>query len=1034
MRTVSSGALAKITGQAAEPIVTFEILWVEGGQRYIYADREFQAGVRGRVREVGSIDAVIQVSSGGDSQEIEVTLSDLDGEIKTIMDSNDIHKRPCWVYQYFNGLDYATDKFLLFKGFISSPLTWNEADRTVKFTVISKIEDTQIGFSIEEGDFIDPPKDLLGKPWPLCFGTTINTPTVKVQALQQGTLAQGVGIRDPTLITRLQAAKLLTCPSTEKQVVQQGVIGNIPAYDITITGAINVTVYEKDPGCVEHLCEQVESLQLQYDEQGNFQFNTFTVYGGEKFPQDKQITLDINGAKFFGKMHGNVFTVSGRRHPKVRANGSLDLGPAENTIKSHCPVPPGGDGGLSAALKKYWGSDRKATTMQEVHNSIPLIKAVQQQSQDQVFGQIPQLDFFWATGGSKVTLDQKSTVVYITNLLPSTIHRVAAYRNVTQGRVLCVVPESYYTTRTVNYTSYTAVTEIIFDRFLSTRNDGWEDEVFVTQTSSVGPNTVDIIQWIIEFYTDFEIDTTSFDEVRDLIDNYPSHFPILDRPNVVEVLQDIAYQARCALYLRDDKFYIKYLSLEPDSDMDIDILDDAEAKSFEIFHTDTEDLVTEYTAEWQEDYAVDAHDLVILRHNVKKYGTHKERKFFYIYNIIELVRKSATFWLIRKSMTWRKLRFSTHFDKLQLETFDCATIDHQAIADNPVKCICEKADFDSENRKMEFEFWTPIPSGSRTPYNFAWPADVEELDLFPSIQERLDGMAGSGGGPNFHTIAPPNHPLSNPTPAEQAQGGFTVQDCEDLPGPFETSKCRPDFGDPKPSDRNDKKPTPKKPQDTSGEIHNGTNPVKPEKFLMIDLKKQTDKAKDDANNAQNSSNNANDNAGGDQNETDDVTNAKKDKDDPRNALPRKKGGNCTVQVRVLYAIPNEIHRRPGEDPYFGNNPGDEGLIVDKTDTRLETTTFNGMEAAIAYRDEVAAEIQAKVDNYGFVVGTESAIQASLSAPDLGTDREEFLENGDPNPNFNQPCPTLPLEDQHMTAFVNDDFSTPDDDVPEDEED
>ncbi len=42
---------------------------------------------------------------------------------------------------------------LIFRGKISSPVVWSEGDRTVSFNIISQIEDAEIGFSPEEGQF-----------------------------------------------------------------------------------------------------------------------------------------------------------------------------------------------------------------------------------------------------------------------------------------------------------------------------------------------------------------------------------------------------------------------------------------------------------------------------------------------------------------------------------------------------------------------------------------------------------------------------------------------------------------------------------------------------------------------------------------------------------------------------------------------------------------------------------------------------------------------------------------------------------------
>ena len=41
-------------------------------------------------------------------------------------------------------------------------------------------------------------------------------------------------------------------------------------------------------------------------------------------------------------------------------------------------------------------------------------------------------------------------------------------------------------------------------------SEGWSDELYITFQSSVGPNTVDILEYIIENYTDLTYDTASF--------------------------------------------------------------------------------------------------------------------------------------------------------------------------------------------------------------------------------------------------------------------------------------------------------------------------------------------------------------------------------------------------------------------------------------------------------------------------------------------------------------------------------------------
>ena len=56
---------------------------------------------------------------------------------------------------------------------------------------------------------------------------------------------------------------------------------------------------------------------------------------------------------------------------------------------------------------------------------------------------------------------------------------------------------------------------------------GWSDELYVTFQSSVGPNIVDILEYIIDNYTDLTYDTDSFNYVRTKLAPFPANFPLL---------------------------------------------------------------------------------------------------------------------------------------------------------------------------------------------------------------------------------------------------------------------------------------------------------------------------------------------------------------------------------------------------------------------------------------------------------------------------------------------------------------------------
>ncbi|TET11560.1 MAG: hypothetical protein E3J82_05525, partial [Candidatus Thorarchaeota archaeon] len=193
MRNLSPAALATIaTKLGSEPITIVEIDWIEDDAPKLYADRDI-GSISGKILEIGDLDNVINISENDSSQELSLTLDDTDGTIKEILDTNDIHKRSARVYQWFEGMDFD-DRFLLFAGKISSPVTWSERQRTISFTIISQLEDKEVGFSAEEGQFPWIPKNLIGKTWPMIFGKVQDVPAMQFNQAVRGTTLCGVGV------------------------------------------------------------------------------------------------------------------------------------------------------------------------------------------------------------------------------------------------------------------------------------------------------------------------------------------------------------------------------------------------------------------------------------------------------------------------------------------------------------------------------------------------------------------------------------------------------------------------------------------------------------------------------------------------------------------------------------------------------------------------------------------------------------------------------------------------------------------------
>jgi hypothetical protein len=974
-RNLSPAALAALSNNLGEePVNILEIQWVGSGGRVSYADKDIPPSIKGAILSISGLDEVTQVSGGARSQAVSVVLDDADGTLKQLLDTIDIHKRPCWLYQWFSSIPLA-DKFLIFSGQINTPVEWNEGDRTLKFDIVSNIEDVEVGFSIEEGDFTNPPPELIGRPWPLCFGTVQNVPALRTRSPRQGILAQGTGIRDFTLQTRLRLAQKIVCPKNF-----QGYIA------ISVTGlrAEFVEYYEEDQNCKQQKCTLIENLKLQIQEQAAHEISPVTIFGGTNFPQNKSITLNINGGKFTGYFVGNTFHITARRHPANDGTGKVIQTPTQNTIASKCGprpdprIPPGLEG-LSDGTR---GVDQT------------ILARTSKLTWDK-YNAVQPANFFWANAGSAVTLDGDDEIVYIANLLPSTILRVAAWRELDGGRQLLTVPSEYYTVRQVNYTGYTGVTEIVMTRPLSTRDTGWSDDIYVSLTSSVGPNTVDILTWLINTYTSYSIDSASFNSVHALVDNYPMHFPLLVRKGIIQVLQEIAFQARCALWLKDNTFYIKYLPAEPVA-VDTISADDIIANSLVIGHTRTEDLVTKYVAKWRADYANPKENALILRHNVKKYGTHEDEYDFYCFNILDLVRKAATFWLLRKANTWRLVSCKTTLKKLKLEPFDAVTLSLPQLSPNNFLGLVESATYNSDEHTIEFEIWTPIKAGTTRPYNLAWPADVEESFIFPTLEERALGLAGSGRQPNFSVIAPPGHPLA--TKRLGVYQGFSLA-CNGSPVvDLSTGACRPDHGTRKISDRGDSKPTPRVGSDNSGSISLGTSPIRPDPIgdirnLIQQVIRDTQQTRNETAITRLVSLDIN-------SDTQESNPDKKRRSKARK-LPKKdqlEDDNCLYSVEVWFANINSVFMNcVGDTPV--TQPGSIGRAAGTEITRTEIYTFNSQQAADAFYSAIRSEINSRDAGCGsWVVGQESAWLVStqysdIDSPECLAKEQEVIRNG-----------------------------------------
>lgn len=351
--------------------------------------------------------------------------------------------------------------------------------------------------------------------------------------------------------------------------------------------------------------------------------------------------------------------------------------------------------------------------------------------------------------GDKISYGVDSNEVYIANLYESTVvHEVVAYKQEGGKRVLKPLPTHYYTVDLTYEIEGFTTTAITLQRSLTDyEGENWEDQIYVTLTSTLSNNTSEVIKWIFENWTDIEIDSPSFSSVFNSLEDFPSDFALLTKQNAITLVEDIAWQARCATWVTSDNdgdsiAYIKYLSAEPSQDFNINE-SYIEANTLQVTLTDTEEIVTILEGEWRRDYAEIEPNIIILRNNVPLYGAHKEKHQFFIYNVEEYIQRSMLFWLIRKSNTWKRIVFNGFLNLLELEIFDTLLIalNSQHFSNSPVKTVIEGIEYNSNDHSLRFTCWLPIRAGFMVPYIFAWMSSAPSGFEYPTDD---DPFAGGG--------------------------------------------------------------------------------------------------------------------------------------------------------------------------------------------------------------------------------------------------------------------------------------------------
>lgn len=769
-------AIAKTRG--LESIILVRVFWTDS-DIITYSDREhLDVGVVGGILEVSNLDSVFNTLTGSASQNVTIKLNDTDGHIKQIFNNVDIHKRPVQILQWFDGLPLS-ESFIIYEGMINSPIEWVEHERTLSFEVITQLEDVLTGFSVEDGDFIDVPQDFIGKAWPMPFGTVVNVPALRLDDIVTGALANDTGVPDPYLGAQ---AGYSDCQSG-KQLAIAACLSSVGAklqFEGDLGGAglavfnKGVQYQQRAQDMIRQVAQQSNRASQTYngvkrDLEIRFDSSHLTILNGSKFLQNIPVGVKIGQAHFFGVFNGDDFSVISKRGPypwetNQSGDSSAGSGGSDPVNIEYDKIDFLERGLFDLGTTDDLGADDFVTPTDQdkiedpcgPHNLILPGGCNKGDSNRGAQNSQTYHGLLYIPAGSPVKPDTNYPIRYILSIIPGTlVLGVAAERSFvnrsagTLSKTLVGVPGDYFTISEQTFGSITALV-LTLKQPLSSIEDipfrttpgahasiDWSDEIYVTLQSPVGPNTVDIIQYIINRWAPhFAIDTASFNHVRTKVANYPSNFCLFDRKELFTILKEIAYQARCAVFLKNNTFYIKYL---PEEDDPVETITETDVvwQSVQVGCTRTEDISTRITGTWKENYFQKLPHKIVLMNNLAKYGLHEKSIDFYIYTDFLCVQKSLAFITMRESNVWKTLKLKTFITKLKIESLDTVTFDFSRdwIANGPVNGLIQKCNFDSDKLEIDLEVQLPILLGTITTYVNYHPS---EADINP-IQEETAG-------------------------------------------------------------------------------------------------------------------------------------------------------------------------------------------------------------------------------------------------------------------------------------------------------
>jgi len=645
--------------QGIEPITELTIL----GTQYSTEDS---------LINVSDFSDTVKIGQSGAFSNISVSIYG----VKSLYDNNDLYNLPVTVSQRYRTNDGLSDSIPIFTGNIATPIQWDEKDNTLSFDIITDTLDAECGLTLKrdvESYPFTPMDGAYDDPLPIVFGTVKSVLATKItEAITTDTTE---ALDRQTSMVKVADGSVF--PQDESMLLLIG--------KYVIMGTFN-------------------GNELTIDEHNLPRYTGLTLAGRETSDDDsdnpKVIWLEGN----YSNLQGAYFYGSGRYKMSIKSEYSVDTLKtkfwfAYPWINDEYPAYPVT---MEAALfpRTEWSVPASTYYCLTVKSGTGI---------------------FRINSNGTPHVDSQERYIYAINPI-DTLYAVKARRTLNDVDIDADIPISYFTDEMIDIEG-TSCHVLTFDQSLSAHEgENWKDDVYVsckTAADYCGPSA---IEYLLNTYSEYTIDTESFEIAKIACAGYPTNFSLKHNGDVYTLSEDIAWQTRCALYNRNNVIFIKYLSAEPSSTKTL-YDDDFEIKKTTLSLTDEADLLTRLTGVWKETDLDKKDKEFTLENNISKYGVREDRYPFFVFNIEANIEQSVKHWLNRCSTFWKKVNIFSFESNIDLESQDCILIGSTDGMVPEVKGIIESTNIQAHG-VIILSAWLSAEVGTITQSDDAWLTDI----------------------------------------------------------------------------------------------------------------------------------------------------------------------------------------------------------------------------------------------------------------------------------------------------------------------